>query len=99
MARASYPNTPAGRSRQIRDGDDAYLTGRGHSIRWRRGHGQPWLKGIPGWTGRCERCGDVIRVAALDGGGVRSYEDADGKARSMRKCVKGRRRLWPSASS
>lgn len=89
MARGSYPDTPVGRSRRIRDADDAYLTGRGHRMRWRRGTGERWLRGVPGWTGRCEHCGDVIRVAALGAGGVfRSYEDAAGRLHSMRKCTR-----------
>lgn len=85
----SYPDTPAGRTRQMRDADSDYLASRGHSVKWRRGHGVRWLKGVPGWTGRCENCGDVIVVADVT---YRSYEDADGKRRSMRKCVKRRRR-------
>jgi hypothetical protein len=91
----TYPDTPAGRARQLRDADDAYLSDRGHSLKWRRGHGVRWLRGEQGWRGRCERCGDLIAVADLGGGGhavYRSYTDADGQARSMRKCAGRRRR-------
>jgi hypothetical protein len=92
MLRRSYPDTPAGHARQLRDADDARLAERGHRVKWRRGHGQRWLKGDPGFTGRCERCGDVMRVAAVEPGGAwRHYEDAAGKQHNMRKCS-GRRR-------
>jgi len=94
MAGRSYPDTPAGRARRLRDADDAYLAARGHSLKWRRGHGVSWLKGEQGWRGRCERCGDLVTVADLgsDGAAYRSYADADGTPRSMRKCTTARRR-------
>lgn len=91
MAARTYPNTPAGLARQLRDREHDSLTGRGHSIKWRRGHGRRWLKDCPGWTGRCGTCGDVIVVAAVDGGVYRTYEDRDGKPHSNRNC-RGRRR-------
>ena len=63
--------------------------------RWRKGDffdGGNCLN-APGWEGRCERCGDTLRVAWLrDGATYTSYTDAGGKDRSFRKCKGGRRR-------
>jgi hypothetical protein len=95
MAR-SYPDTPAGRSRRLRDADGAHMTRNGHQMTWRR-----WRKGIlgqgnwlgsPGWEGRCRRCGDTVHVASLEGNVCyRSVTDAGGKQCSFRHC-RGRRR-------
>jgi hypothetical protein len=92
MAR-TYPATPAGHAREIRDVEDAYLTRLGHRMRWARGHGVSWLKGDPGHRGTCELCGGVARLAWL-GDHVRyaGYEGA--MARKLgggpRKCTRGR---------
>lgn len=91
MAR-TYPDTPAGRARRLRDAEDARLTARGHSVKWRRGHGQRWLKGCPGWTGRCETCGDVIKLAAVDSGVFHEYVDASERPHNMRNCTRRQRR-------
>jgi hypothetical protein len=98
MARArAYPDTQAGRSRRLRDGDDASMSRRGHRVSWKR-----WRKGTlsgggnrlnaPGWEGVCTRCGDTVHVVSLDGGVMRAITDAYGTPRSFRQCKGGRRR-------
>ena len=90
MAR-TYPGTLAAVARGMRDGDDAYLSGLGHRMKWARWRVPKWLHGAPGWAGRCQRCGDVLYLAAVGGNtGYSCYADADGKPRRMRQC-RGRR--------
>jgi hypothetical protein len=89
----TYPGTPAGRARELKDADDAYLTRLGHRMTWRLGHGARFLKGCPGYRGKCERCGGVARVAVTgETTGYHGYEGA--MARKMfsgpRKCTRGR---------
>lgn len=95
MAR-SYPDTAAGRSRRLRDADDATMTRNGHRMKWRRWRNGTlfsdgnWL-GVPGWEGWCVKCGDTVHVAHSGGNTCyRSVTAADGKPCSMRKC-RGRR--------
>lgn len=91
--KCSYPDTPAGRARELRDADDAYLSGLGHRMKWTRGHGLRWLKGDPGYRGTCERCGGVARLASLgDTVGYRGYEGAMAKrfGSGARRCTRGR---------
>jgi len=79
-------------ARQLRDAADNRMTRRGHRMKWRRGHGQRWLKGVPGFTGRCQKCGDVVRVGAVGkGGAYRSWEDASGDPHGPRLCRKRQR--------
>jgi len=96
MAR-SYPDTPAGRSRRMRDTDDASLSAKGHRMRWNRWRkgtlqgGGNWLN-APGWEGTCARCGDVLHVVSLsDRVAYTSYTDIYGTNRSFRQCKRGRR--------
>lgn len=96
MAR-TYPDTPAGRSRQLRDADDASMSRRGHHMTWRRWRkgtiqgGGNWLS-APGWEGYCARCGDTIHVVSLESGvAYTSITGADGRHHGYRQC-RGRRR-------
>ena len=59
----TYPATPAGWTRQQRDIRNAEMAGRGHDMQWQAGHGQDWMRGVPGWTGQCGKCGDIVIVA------------------------------------
>jgi hypothetical protein len=90
----TYPPTPAGQVRRLRDSEDAYLARLGHDMTWRPGHGKSsFLKGDPGYRGRCERCGGVARLAWLgDGVGYHGYEGAMAKKMfsGPRKCTRGR---------
>jgi hypothetical protein len=90
MAR-TCPATLAEIPRGMRNGDDAYLSGLGHDVKWSRWRVPRWLQPAAGWAGRCQRCGDVLHIATLGGtAGYSSYEDADGKPRRIRRC-RGRR--------
>lgn len=90
MAR-TYPSTLADRVLGMRNGDDAYLSGLGHDMKWSRWRVPGWLKPGAGWVGRCKRCGDVLHIAALDPtGGYSAYEDADGKRHRLRRCRRRR---------
>jgi hypothetical protein len=101
MAR-TYPDTPAGRSRRLKDADDALMSRRGHRMswkRWRKGTisgGGNWLS-APGWEGVCTRCWDTVHVVSLsngagqNGSAYTSYTDANGTHRSFRQCRGGRR--------
>jgi hypothetical protein len=89
----TYPATPAGQARRLRDSEDAYLAGLGHDMTWRVGHGARWLKGDPGYRGTCGLCGGVARLAWLgDGVGYHGYEGAMAKKMfsGPRKCTRGR---------
>jgi hypothetical protein len=94
MARArTYPDTPAGRARQLRDSEDGYLGRLGHQVTWRRGHGKRWLKDVPGYTGQCALCGGTVRVAPTgDGTAYCGYEGAMAKKlmSGPRRCARGR---------
>lgn len=69
------------------------MTGKGHSMKWRRGHEQRWLKGVPGFTGQCAKCGDVVRVGATGGSTAWiSFEDAQGGQYGPRLCRRRRPR-------
>lgn len=92
-ARTRYPDTPAGHARAMRDGDVRDLERLGHRVKWTRGHGLRGAKGAPGYTGRCELCGGVVRVAYLgDGVGQRTYEAPMAKKfmYGPRRCTRGR---------
>ena len=96
MAR-NYPDTQAGRSRYLRDCDDALMARNGHRMRWNRWRkgtlqgGGNWLS-APGWEGWCSRCGDTIHVVALsDGVAYTSITGADGRQHGFRKCARRRR--------
>jgi hypothetical protein len=89
----SYPATPAGTARGLKDGEAAYLAGIGHRVKWQRGHGLQWLKGIPGWKGTCQLCGGVARIAPTgDGTAYRGFEGAMAKkfGKGPRRCTRGR---------
>jgi hypothetical protein len=86
-------DTPADYARGLRNGENAYLTGIGHRMTWTRGHGQRWLKGKPGYTGRCELCDGVCRLAWLRPGvASTSFEGAMAKKGQTgpRRCTRGR---------
>lgn len=88
MAR-TYPDTQAGRSRALRDSDDAYMSGKGHRMQWKRWRSMYFR--ASGWEGVCGRCGDTLYLASLrDGVGYRYYTDADGKEHGFRQCKRGR---------
>ena len=92
MARRNYPDTPSGHARALRDREADVMSRKGHVLNWRRGHGQRWLRGCPGFTGACERCGDLVRVASTGSNTMYlAYEDAWGKPHGPRRC--SRRRL------
>ena len=94
MARKpSYPDTPAGHARAMRDGEDAHLARLGHRMTWTRGHGARLAKGAPGYKGRCGLCGGIARVAWLGNGvGYSGYEGAMEKKflTGPRRCTRGR---------
>ena len=93
MTRPASPGTPTGLARALRNGEDAYLTGIGHRMKWTRGHGERWLKNAPGWKGQCEFCGGVCRLAWLGNGtGFTSFEGAMAKKflKGPRRCTRGR---------
>jgi hypothetical protein len=90
----SYPVSPAGAARRMRDAEDTYLTALGHRMTWRTGHGESWLNPDPGYRGTCQLCGGVARLAWLgDGAGYHGYEGAMAKMYlcGPRRCTKGRR--------
>lgn len=95
----TYPDTQAGRSRALRDRDNASMSRRGHRMswsRWRKGTlagGGNWLN-APGWEGTCTRCGDVLHVVSLSNSAYTSCTDIYGTPRSFRQCrpVRGGRR-------
>lgn len=91
--RTRNPDTPAALARAMRNGEDAYLTGIGHRMKWTRGHGVRHLKGEPGWKGHCEFCGGICRVAYLGNGvGHTSFEGAMAKKflTGPKRCTRGR---------
>jgi len=84
--------TLAQAARGMRDGDDAYLSGLGHRMRWSKWPVPKWLKPAAGWAGQCQQCGDVLHIAALGGTtGYSSYADADGNPHRIRRCRRPRR--------
>lgn len=95
QAARGYPATPAGWTRHQRDIEHADMAKRGHAMKWKPGHGRRWMRGKPGWTGQCGKCGDVVIEADATPDTAFVYHgDHEGKRAGPRKC---RRRpgWWP----
>jgi hypothetical protein len=79
----SYPDTPAGHARALRDSFGALLTSCGHVMTWQK------LKNRNAYSGRCRNCTGKIRVLVTSDGLTEvTYPEPDILRTRIRKAIR-----------